>query len=469
MTGTTSKEAAALWSVAAAAFLMLLKFGVGILSGSLGILAEAMNSLLDIFASLVTFAAVRYADRPADEQHLYGHGKAENLGAFVQSLIMFATLGWIGVEALRRLFVEPEAVRPSIWAFGVMVVSVLVSLWRVRSLRRAAAEHGSQALEADALHFYTDIYTGVAVLVGLGAVWLSTRVDAPFLARADALAALVVVVVLGKMTWELAWHAVDVLLDRSHELTDDIVEAAGAVSGVERVHGVRTRQVGPQSFVDMRIDVARASSFEESHAIATAVEETVHAMLPRADVVVHVDPVRPADESLVQAIHAIARRAGYAIHHITLHSVTGSTVAHLHVELPPLLTLAEAHEHASAFERQVLRELPQLADVISHIEPATEEVAEGMDVTERARSLQAVVERITGEAEEILDCHDLRVQKVGQEYHVSLHCTFEPQANLNEVHESMARLERRLRAEIPALGHVVIHPEPSEERLFTGG
>jgi cation diffusion facilitator family transporter len=451
-------------SILAASFLTILKLVVGVTSGSLAILAEALNSALDVVASLVTYGAVRYGDRPADETHHYGHGKAENLGAFVQSGIMLATCAWIAWEAVQRLLIAPVEVQPTIWAFGVMIVSVVVSIARVRSLRGAAAEHGSQALEADALHFYTDIYTGGAVLAGLGAVWLGERLAFPLLARADALAALLVVVVLVHMTLQLGKHAVDVLLDRAHEMTDSIAEIASVVPGVERVHSVRTRRVGAHSFVDMNIGVARTSSFEESHAVASAVEQAVHDALPRADVVVHVDPVRAADESLIDAIHSIAQRERLAIHHITLHSIRGRIVAHLHIELPPSLSLVNAHHLADEFEQKVIGELPELLEVVSHIEPARADVEAGADVTTRASSLIRLVEEIAGEMGPIRDCHDVSVQRVGSEYRVSLHCTFDPQSDLQEVHEVMARLERRLRDRVPSLTHIVIHPEPFEAR-----
>ncbi|MBA3531235.1 MAG: hypothetical protein H0T73_04855, partial [Ardenticatenales bacterium] len=307
------------------------------------------------------------------------------------------------------------------------------------------------------------IYTGAAVMLGLAAVWASEFLGWTLLARADAVAALLVVGVLLRMTLQLGRHAVDVLLDSSHELTKEIREVARHVRGVERVHSVRTRQVGPQSFVDMRIDVARSNSFEESHAIATAVEQAVHELLPRADVVVHVDPVRPVGESMVQAIHAIAQREGLPAHHITLHNVAGRVVAHLHVELPPALTLGEAHARVDAFERQVLQEITTLSALLSHIEPASEQIEEGPDVTERASSFIHLVEQLAHEMNEVVDCHDISVQRVAQSYHISLHCTFDPDADLAEVHEAMGRLERRLRNAIPSLGRVVIHPEPLGE------
>lgn len=454
------KLIAAFTSVGTAFFLMLLKLTVGLLSGSLGILAEATNSALDIMASLVTVIAIYYADRPADETHHYGHGKAENLGALVQSAILLLTCGWIGWEALRRLLIEPTLVRPTIWAFAVMIISVVVSLSRVRSLSSAAQEHGSQALEADALHFYTDIYTGAAVIVGLLGVWVSEHFSLPFLARADALAALIVVGILGQMTLRLAKHAVDVLLDRSHEQTNEIFKAARGVPGVLRVASIRTRQVGPQSFVDMSIDVARTSSFEQSHAIASAVEQAVHKLLPRLHIVVHAEPVQPADESLVQAIHLLAQREGLAIHHISLHHVTGRMMAYLHLELESQLTLIEAHKRADAFERLLCRSLPELTEVISHLEPMNEEVAAGPDVTIRAKSLLALIERLANEFPEIYNCHDITVQKVGPKYNISLHCTFDPESNLQQVHDIMASLERRLRHELPVLQTIVIHPEP---------
>ncbi len=455
-----SKTRAALVSVGAAVFLLIVKFTVAWLTDSLGIFAEAMNSALDIVASVVTVAAVAYADRPADEDHQYGHGKAENLGAFIQSLILLVTCIGIGGEAVQRLIAPTTPVLPTIWAFGVMVLSVAISAWRVYDLRRMAASTHSQALEADALHFSTDIYTGIAVLIGLAGVWLGQRWGIPWLVRADAVAALVVVVVLLRMTWDLGRHAVNILLDRSLGESDQIRIVAGNVRGVERVTTVRTRQVGAQNFVELHIDVARATPFEESHAIATAVEEAISQLIPRSDVMVHVDPVQPEDEGTVAAIHAIALRMGIAIHHVSLHHVGDQHIAHLHLELPATLSLAAAHTRADVFEQEVVQEVRGLDHVESHIEPMFEEIALGTDVTQHATTIVKQVKRLAAQMSTIRDVHDITVQSIGAEYTLTFHSTFDEDTDLATVHEQMAVLERRLREQVPALRHVMIHPEP---------
>lgn len=463
-----SKTQAALLSVGAAVFLLTLKLIVAWLTDSLGIFAEAMNSALDIVASGVTLAAVAFAERPADDNHHYGHGKAESLGALTQTVILLVTSAGIAWEALQRLLNPTEEVIPSVWAFAVMVVSVAISLWRVWDLRRTTAATPSQALEADSLHFATDIYTGVAVIIGLAGVWIGEQFDIGWLVQADAIAALVVVIILVRLTLHSGKEALDVLLDRASSQTDDIKTLAEGVVGVERVHTVRTRQVGSQTFVELHIDVARAKPFEESHAIATAVEETISHYLPRTDVVVHVDPVQGNNEGTVEAIHALALRMSIAVHHISLHRVGGKQIAHLHVELPASLPLAEAHARADAFEQVVVREISSLDDAVSHIEPIFDEVAVGTDVTRNATDIVALVKRLVEEVPGIRGVHDIQVQQLGKrDYTVSMHTTFDESAPLATVHIRMATLERRLREQIPGLQHVMIHPEPETNKHST--
>lgn len=456
-----SKTQAALLSVGAAFFLLAVKLVVAWLTDSLGIFAEAMNSALDIVASGVTLAAVAFADRPADDNHHYGHGKAESLGALSQTIILLITCTLIVWEAGGRLLNPIEEVAPTFWAFAVMIVSVAISIWRVWDLRRITALQPSQALEADALHFATDIYTGGAVIIGLAGVWVGEQWNIGWLVQSDAIAALVVVGILVRLTLHNGKEALDVLLDRASSQTDDIKALAEAVTGVERVHTVRTRQVGAQTFVELHIDVARTKPFEESHAIATAVEESIGHYLPRTDVVVHVDPVQGNNEGTVEAIHALALRTGIAVHHISLHRVGGKQIAHLHVELPASLPLSEAHARADDFEQVVVKEIAALDDAVSHIEPIFDEVAVGTDVTRNAINIVALVKRLAEEVPGIRGVHDIRVQQVGKRnYAVTLHATFDERALLATVHERMAILERRMRENIPGLQHVMVHPEP---------
>jgi cation diffusion facilitator family transporter len=463
---TTSKTQAALLSVGAAFFLLIIKFIVAWLTDSLGIFAEAMNSALDIVASGVTLAAVAFADRPADDTHHYGHGKAESLGALTQTIILLITCGGIAWEAIQRLLNPTETVTPTFWAFAVMVISVVISVWRVWDIRRTTAITPSQALEADALHFASDIYTGGAVLIGLAGVLLGEQFGIGWLGQSDAMAALVVVVILARLTLHNGREALDVLLDRASHQTDDIRALAEGIAGVQRVHTVRTRQVGAQTFVELHIDVARTKPFEESHAIATAVEDTISHYLPRSDVIVHVDPVQGDNEGAVEQIHTLAQRHGVAVHHISLHRVGGQRIAHLHLELPATLSLAEAHDRADAFEQIVVDEVEALDEVVSHLEPIFEDEAVATDVTPKAAELVAVVKRLAEEVSGIRGVHDIQVQQLGKrEYAVSLHCTFDENALLSTVHARMATLERRMREQIPGLHHVMVHPEPDSISL----
>ena len=291
------KRSAALSSVAAALFLSVLKLAVGISTNSLGILSEAVHSSLDLLAAGITYFAVRYASAPADPHHPYGHGKMENLSALVETLLLLLTCVYIVREAIQRLFFEHHEVTVAWWSFGVMIVSIGVDVTRSRMLKRVAQKHKSQALEADALHFSTDIWSSAVVVLGLvcvlaaeklpeGAVWRS------LLERADAVAALGVCVIIVWVSLRLGRAAVDVLLDcDSKGVTENIRQAALRVNGVRGVGQVRARLAGPAAFVDISVEISRETSFEDAHGIGDRVEGVVRSVLPGADVMVHLEPV----------------------------------------------------------------------------------------------------------------------------------------------------------------------------------
>jgi len=291
------KRGAALSSVAAALFLVLVKLVVGLETNSLGILSEAAHSGLDLLAAGITYFAVRYASAPADPHHPYGHGKMENLSALVETILLLLTCVYIVWEAAHRLFVRPAEVSVPWWSFGVVIVSIGVDVTRSRMLKRMAKKHKSQALEADALHFSTDIWASAVVLLGLACVWAAGMLPSgaalrPILERADAVAALGVSVIIVWVSLRLGRAAVEVLLDGDAQgVTKDIRTAALGVAGVRGVAQVRARLSGPAAFVDISVEIARETSFEGAHGIGDKVEAAVRAVLPGADVVVHLEPV----------------------------------------------------------------------------------------------------------------------------------------------------------------------------------
>lgn len=464
------KRSAALSSVVAAVFLTGFKLAVGLMTGSLGILAEAAHSGLDLVAALVTFFAVRLSDRPPDREHLYGHGKIENLSALIETLLLLLTCVWIIYEAIQRLFFETVEIEASFLAFGVMAVSIVVDVSRSRVLYRAARKHKSQALEADALHFSTDIWSSAVVIVGLGLVWLSERLgpEWAWLVRADAVAALVVAAIVVYVSLQLGRRAIAVLLDTAPQgLVERIASEAGAVTGIQGIGPVRVRQAGAATFVDLTVDVDRSATLEEAHRIATQVEAQISALLHSGDVVVHVDPVRWTGESLPQTVHAIASRLGLRAHNIHAHEVRGRYFVDLHAEVPPSLTLAEAHERVSRLEADVREELPYVSDVQTHIEPLSVPVTPAdaePDVDDRLKAqIVAVVDGVRG----LHGCHDLHLRPGPDGHDVVVHCLADPALAVAEAHQLAEEVERRLHAEVTGISQVLIHVEPGEPGRLT--
>jgi cation diffusion facilitator family transporter len=291
---TREKSQAALSSVIAAVGLTAFKIIVGALTGSLGILAEAAHSGLDLVAAVITFLAVRISGKPADEEHLYGHGKIENLSALFETLLLLATCVWIIYEAYRRLFVEHVEVEVSIWAYIVMVVSIIIDTSRSRVLSNAAKKHNSQALEADALHFSTDIWSSSVVIVGLVCVTLSKSfASLSFLKQADAIAAVGVAFIVIYISIELGIRTIKGLLDSAPVgLVEKITTTAKNVPGVTDCHKVRVRPSGAHLFIDAHVVMDGSLSLDEAHALTEKIQSEVHKIAPEIDFTVHAEPLK---------------------------------------------------------------------------------------------------------------------------------------------------------------------------------
>ena len=464
LAGEKEKKSAATNSVVAAVFLTGMKLVVGLATGSLGILAEAAHSALDLVAAVVTFFAVHFSDKPADHEHPYGHGKIENFSALVETILLFVTCAWIIYEAVRRLLVHTREIDVSLWAFLVMAISIAVDITRSRMLYRAARKYNSQALEADALHFHTDIWSSSVVIGGLALVWLGQNVfpeAAKVLARADAVAALGVALIVLFVSYRLGKRTIDVLLDTAPDgLTGDIAGAAGGVEGVMSVGQVRVRRSGPRVFVDLGVEVDRNLSLERTHAIAEAVEARIRAISPGADVVVHTDPREGERETIARRIRAVAERNQMAVHNISVHEDRGQLTVDLHMEVDDHLSLQQAHEMASHIEQDLRADQPRIARINTHIESRGTGVGEGEDVTARETRLVETVRKLADEVVGGPSCHEVHVRRLGLKYVVALHCTFDEALSIVQVHEISSRIEERLKSTVPALDRVLVHAEP---------
>ncbi|MDR0466384.1 MAG: cation diffusion facilitator family transporter, partial [Deltaproteobacteria bacterium] len=312
-TPAAEKSQAALSSLIAASALTVLKTIVGFDTNSLGMLSEALHSGIDLLAALITLIAVHIAAIPADESHPYGHGKVEHLAALAETALLLLTCGWIIGEAVQRLMYKTAMIIPSIWAVAVMTISILVDISRSRMLRRVAKKHKSQALEADALHFASDIWSSLIVLVGLGAIWLSQNMAPahplrPLLMHADALAALVVACIVLHACYLLSKKAVNGLMDHnSGEETQPIRHCLAEVPGIVRVGRIRSRTSGPDHFVDLTIEVNANLGLNAAHRVAHQAEEAIMRRFPGADVSVHVDPAADMDSGPFSLYPSIRR------------------------------------------------------------------------------------------------------------------------------------------------------------------
>lgn len=465
MHAAQEKNTAAKTSVFAAVFLTGTKLVVGVLTGSLGILSEAAHSALDLVAALVTYLAVRISDRPADASHHYGHGKVENLSALVETLLLLLTCVWIIYEAIRRIFFADVHVEASIWAFAVMAVSIIVDFNRSRMLKRAAEKFNSQALEADALHFSTDIWSSSVVIVGLLLTWAQQRFDWPAVwAKADAVAALGVAFIVIGVSIRLGRRTVAVLLDTAPPgLKEDITRAVSELPGVLAVNQARLRQSGPSTFVDLSIAADRGVSLRQAHDIAGSVEETVQSLVPRSDVVVHIDPVpRRGARSAYDVIRDVAAAHGLRVHSIHIHDIRGEIHVELHAEVPEHLTLEQAHGLVSEMETSLLQELSNAVDIVTHIEPAVRAKAPQFLTSAETARVRREVRRLAESACGEGRSHRIVVRSEGGRVAIALHCQLDGSLPITKAHDISEELETSIRRTIPNVGQVVVHLEPLE-------
>lgn len=292
------KRSAAGSSVVAAVGLTVFKLIIGLATGSLGILAEAAHSGLDLMAALMTLFAVRISDRPADRDHTYGHGKVENLSALFETLLLLITCVWIVYEGVHRLFFKPIAIEVTYLSFGIMFVSIIVDVSRSRMLYRVAKKYNSQALEADALHFSTDIWSSGVVILGLACVKVSEYVPAlEFLHHADAAAAIMVAMIVIYICMRLGRRTINALIDAAPEgLREKIIAAVEDMPGITNCHRVRLRYTGAKLFIDIHVLMDGEQTLLQAHKLTEKVEAAIQELIPKSDITVHPEPYLKIDE-----------------------------------------------------------------------------------------------------------------------------------------------------------------------------
>jgi cation diffusion facilitator family transporter len=452
-------------SVWAATAITILKVVVGISTGSLGILSEALHSGLDLVAALITLFSVRVSDKPADAEHQYGHAKVENFSAFLETGLLLLTCAWIVGEAFKRLFFHHIEIEASVWAFAVMFFSICVDYWRSRKLQHIADKYDSQALHADALHFRTDIWSSSVVILGLVLVTIGERFNVGWLRVADPLAALAVAGVVVNVSWRLARQTMDALLDAAPTgIRNQVISAVLRVPGVIEVDRVRIRSAGNHYFADLTVGFGRNLTFQRSEQLAADVVQTVTRILPNADVVVHSTAIPLRGENMFDRIRAVASSNNLGVHDISIQDLDGRLHVEQHLELNERLSLKEAHDFVTVLESEIREKVPEISTILTHIEsePATIETAHHL-VEEPA--LEEKLRKAADEFSEVIDVHDFEFKRVAGKLYVSCHCTMSDTLPLAQVHEVMTALETRFKQVDPELFRVLIHPEPQTDNL----
>ncbi len=447
-----------------------LKITVGFLTNSLGILSEAIHSSLDLVAAAVTFFSVRVSDEPADSVHQYGHEKVENLSAFIQTILLMATCVWIVYEAIGRLFVHQVEIHPSVWSLGVMSVSMMVDWNRARALGRVARKYNSQALEADALHFSSDVWSSLVVIFGLVLVWAGKNFGAPDLEVADPLAAIAVSGIVAGISVRLGKRTLDALVDAApsgmRAQLDHEVRAVEGVLGSERI---RVRHAGNRYFVDANIAVHRTATFEQVKAISDAVQNRILHYLPGADVMIHTEPQKRGGEDLFEKVKGVAARHAVNVHDLSVldtgrdEGVGTEAGIHLefHLEVSDSLTLRQAHELVDRVEEEIRAEAPDVASINTHIENAEAHIEKAAPQTaEQAADMRQRLKIIAENHSQVKDCHEVSIRRVRDRVFVSCHFHLDGDLPIASVHEITADVEARFRLEFPQIFRVTIHSEP---------
>jgi cation diffusion facilitator family transporter len=427
------------------------KVVVGLLTGSLGILSEAVHSIFDLAASTFTLFAVRTARKPADREHPYGHGRAENLAAFTEGVLLLITAIGIGYEAIHRLTAGGTMVNPAGYAFALLIGTLLIETGRAFVLRRIGRLASSDAMLADATDRVADVLATIGVIAGLVGVRMGFT-------WADSVAALLVAGIIFRAAGQVAWRSGDILIDRSAAGPEKEIRAAiKDVEGVREVRTVRVRRSGPNFIGDVHIATGRMLPVEAAAALVDDVKQRARSVLPTLDLSVVVEG-QALQGDLVERIHAAAARKGGVrdLHNVTVErEADGSLHLTMHAKLPGDMTLANASQASSVLEHALRNELPEAARIDIHLEPMEPHVVSGEDVTARRAQLAARMRVIVESHPEVKRCVDVELSDRHQRIHAHVVAEVAGDMDLEHAHRIETELEEMIRREFPEVHEVV--------------
>ncbi len=456
------KIAVAKSSLWAALFITIIKVIAAYFSGSLAVLSEVFHSAIDIIACIMTIIFIKFASKPPDNDHHYGHDKGESFSALFQVLILFATSAYIIYEAINRLFLgkQPD-LNIGLWTIGVLLITIFIDWRRSRALKKIAKETYSQALEADALHFSSDILTSSVVILALLLTYFGVNESA------DAIGAILVSFIILYLGFNLAVKSFNSLMDKVPEgLSEKILKETKKVEGVEDVSTYRIRSTGARIFIDMTIFISRIIPFSRAHEITDAVERNIKEIAPNADIIIHAEPIETDKETINDKIKMIVNEFGMRSHDIFSHKIDNEIFTELHVEVESTNDMVVAHNIITQIEERIIEKIPVISKVKIHIDEPGDVVLDTIDITERSGVVIQEVHKVLKNVKEVNEFYELKVISTAGKIRVSLSCEFKPILSFEEVHDLVTLLESKiylnLKEQNPNITNVIIHAEPGK-------
>lgn len=446
-------------SLFAAIFIVLLKSLASYISGSIGVLSELFHSSTDLIATFATILSIKYATKPPDKNHHYGHEKIESFSALFQVFILVLMCAYLIYESIDRI-ITPVDIKLNLFVFLAILICIFIDLHRSRALMKVAKETNSQALEADSIHFSSDILSSSVVLIGM----IFSYFNWSYLA--DPVSALIVSIIIIITTLGISKRAIGSLLDRVPDgIEARISEIITSIKGIEGIKNIRIRGSGSKIFVDVVLKIGRTKSFTMTHELMDIAEKAVKDVYPNSDVVIHSEPVETENETLNEKIKMIVTDSGFKCHDIFSHRINGNIFTELHVEIENTNDLIKAHDIISALENKILDKLPLITKVKIHLDEPSEILFDTIDITESSNDLVDNIRKILENENKIVDYGDIKIMNSAGKLRVSLSCSFKSKYSFEEVHEVVTILESRLFLHLkelyPNLNNVIIHAEPT--------
>ncbi len=448
------KEQVARWSVFASVVLTVGKLLAGLFSGSLALLSEAAHAAVDTVATSITWFAVRTSNKPADEEHHYGHGKFESVAALVETAILFLLTLAVIYHAIQRLLSGGGNVETSALVFAVIIISIIIDINRIYALHKVAHATGSHALAADVLHFSSDLAGSVMVLLGLIASAYGFRYG-------DALAAIGVAVFIGIAGYRLGKRTLNTLLDTAPSgRTELICELVSDIPGVVEITSLRLRPGGNEIFGEIIVNVPRTLPLDRVAAIKKRINDVVRSQFPDTVLTVTANPCVVETETVLERIMLIAVKRRIPVHHVTVQNIEGRLSVSFDMEVNGRMILGAAHTLASGFEKAIRDEFGPETEVDTHIEPLELDHLSGNDADESiTKAIESSLVSCASENAIVSEIHNVRVRQTNNGLIVNYHCRVDPELDVTTVHNNVDAVERCIRGKHPEILRVVGHTD----------